>query len=113
MKGDEPELAAKHGRYRALLDRAAQPGEAELVVCPSYYSDDPVLERRVFGARPEELSAPEQFGARLDPSDPASSGPARRSARARVQRRAIWKRIAALSSGRKPFLWDNYPVNAR
>ncbi|MBN7770348.1 beta-N-acetylglucosaminidase domain-containing protein [Marinobacter daepoensis] len=77
----------------------------QISVCPTYYSDDPVLDR-VFGPRPADYL--ETLGAGLD-----------RSVRVfwtgeEVCSREIspghLKRVSQ-RLGRKPLLWDNYPVN--
>jgi hyaluronoglucosaminidase len=103
MKGDDPELAAKQVEIVHWI--AARSAAAELVVCPTYYSDDPVLDR-VFGARPENYL--EAFGARLDPSIGIFwTG---EEVCARAVSAGHLERVASLI-GRKPFLWDNYPVN--
>jgi len=103
MRGDIPDLAE---RQAEVTYRAAEFSSAErLLVCPSYYSDDPVLDR-VFGARPEGYL--ERLGELLDKrieimwtgeevvSREYSSGHLERVTR---------------QLGRRPFLWDNYPVN--
>ena len=91
---------------RIIEDLAAQLGGGQrLIVCPSYYSLDPVLDR-VFGPRPaayfQELLAglderidvfwtgPQVLSPDLTPAD--------------------LEQAAALL-GRQPFIWDNYPVN--
>ena len=103
MKGDLPALAATQveivhwiaGRTRA--DR--------LIVCPSYYTDDPVLDR-VFGQRPANYL--EDLGAGLDPAIQlmwtGEEVCARQFSPGHLARVAEQMR-------RKPFLWDNYPVN--
>ncbi len=83
----------------------ANTSAGKLSVCPTYYSDDPVLDR-VFGQRPADYL--ETLGAELD-----------------REVRVFWtgeevcsrevspghlKRVSKLL-GRKPLLWDNYPVN--
>lgn len=103
MRGDTPDLAA---RQTEIVHWAAARTRADrIIVCPTYYSDDPVLDR-VFGARPPDYL--EQLGKRLD---------------AKIQ--VFWTgeevisreispghlRRVADQLGRKPFLWDNYPVN--
>ena len=103
MRGDVPGLA---GTQLEIVDWAAGRTKADrLIVCPSYYSDDPVLPR-VFGRPPEGYL--EALGAGLDPrievfwtgeevcSVEFSPGHLRR---------------VADQIRRKPFLWDNYPVN--
>jgi hypothetical protein len=103
MRGDTPDLA---DRQTEIVHWAKErTGADRLLVCPSYYTDDPVLDR-VFGRRPEGYV--ERLGASLDPgieifwtgeevcSREMSPGHLRR----------VTEQL-----GRKPFLWDNYPVN--
>jgi hypothetical protein len=103
MPGDLPELAA---RQATIVDDVASWTTAErLLVCPTYYSTDPVLER-VFGARPTDYW--QELGAALDPAiDLFWTGP-------RVCSETIdidhLERVSGLL-GRRPVLWDNYPVN--
>ncbi len=78
---------------------------ARHIICPSYYSFDPILEK-VFGTRPENYW--QEFAVNLDKSvdlfwtgeKVCSSG---------YSKEHLEKVTALL--GRKPFLWDNYPVN--
>jgi hypothetical protein len=85
MRGDLPHLAqtqAEIAHFTASHSKATR-----LIVCPSYYTDDPVLDR-FFGKRPENYL--EDIGRLLDTT------------------------IEIFWTGqlrRKPFLWDNYPVN--
>ncbi|WP_416398048.1 beta-N-acetylglucosaminidase domain-containing protein [Allohahella sp. A8] len=76
-----------------------------LLFCPSYYSDDPVLDR-VFGQRPQDYL--EDLGRLLDPAiEVFWTGEevcSRELSPGHLQRVAGQLR-------RKPFLWDNYPVN--
>ena len=103
MRGDLPDLAE---RQAEIIGWAAERTRASrLIVCPSYYSDDPVLDR-VFGQRPERYL--EMLGERLDPAvEVFWTGE-------EVCSREIGPghldRVAE-QIGRKPFLWDNYPVN--
>ncbi|HYR10780.1 MAG TPA: beta-N-acetylglucosaminidase domain-containing protein [Longimicrobium sp.] len=103
MRGDVPELAE---RQLEIVDWAAGRTAADrIIVCPSYYTDDPVLDR-VFGQRPAGYL--ERLGAGLD---------------AKIEIFWTGEEVcsAELSPGhlrrvaeqirRKPFLWDNYPVN--
>lgn len=103
MHGDVPGLAERQveiahwAASRTMADR--------VLVCPTYYTDDPVLDR-VFNPRPDGYV--EQLGALLDPrieifwtgeevvSSEYSPGHLRR----------VTEQLR-----RKPFLWDNYPVN--
>lgn len=92
-------------RQRAIVDLAAARTRARrIIVCPSYYSDDPILDR-VFGQRPPAYLA---GMARLDPAidlywtgEEVCSREFTPGGLARV----------AETLGRKPLLWDNYPVN--
>ena len=103
MKGDVPGLArlqAEIGQEAAEISTASR-----IILCPTYYSDDPVLEK-VFGPAPEDYL--EDLGRRLDPKiDIFWTGP-------KVCSEAYpadhLERVAR-QLGRKPFLWDNYPVN--
>jgi hyaluronoglucosaminidase len=76
-----------------------------VLVCPSYYTDDPVLDR-VFGPRPDGYL--ERLGAALDPAvEVFWTGEevcAREISPGHLRR--VGERL-----GRAPFLWDNYPVN--
>jgi hyaluronoglucosaminidase len=103
MRGDLPGLAevqAEIVHWAAARTRASR-----FIVCPTYYSDDPVLDR-VFGARPEGYV--EQFGKLLDPAiEVFWTGEevcSREISVAHAERVTNQLR-------RKPFLWDNYPVN--
>ena len=63
MRGDVPDLAE---RQAAIVHFAAERGVAERIFCcPSYYSDDPILDV-AFGARPPFYL--EQLGRLLDPA---------------------------------------------
>ena len=103
MRGDVPELAE---RQAAIVRFAAEhSGAKHLLCCPSYYSDDPVLDR-AFGARPPQYL--ERLGELLAPAiDIMWTGEEVCSLEfspGHLQR-------VSECIGRKPFLWDNYPVN--
>jgi hyaluronoglucosaminidase len=107
MRGDAPGFKNSLADSQAeIVAWAAERVRADrLFVCPSYYSDDPVLDR-VFGARPERYL--ERLGELLDPAVHLFwTGE-------EVCSRAITPghldRVAE-QMRRKPFLWDNYPVN--
>ncbi len=73
--------------------------------CPTYYSDDPI-QQSALGAMPERYL--EDLGRRLDPGVAIFwTGPLICS---RTYEEAHLRDVAA-RLGRKPFLWDNYPVN--
>ncbi|HEX4302582.1 MAG TPA: beta-N-acetylglucosaminidase domain-containing protein [Rhizomicrobium sp.] len=103
MRGDLPNLAATQADILHWVKERSK--ATRLIVCPSYYTDDPVLDR-FFGKRPENYL--EDFGRLLDPSieifwtgEEVCSREYSPGHLARVTQQL----------GRKPFLWDNYPVN--
>src|SRR5690606_10093833 len=103
MRGDVPDLAERQAEIVAHVGGRTRADR--LIVCPTYYSDDPILDR-VFGARPGGYL--ERLGSLLDPDV-----------------RIFWTGVEVCSRefssahlarvteqlGRRPFLWDNYPVN--
>ena len=103
MKGDLADLAR---RQAEIIGFAAERTRVRrLIVCPSYYSDDPVLDL-VFGQRPAGYL--KDLGAALDPAiDIMWTG---EEVCAREYSPGHLARVAG-EIGRKPFLWDNYPVN--
>jgi hypothetical protein len=103
MRGDLPELAE---RQAAIVHLAGERTSAtRILCCPSYYSDDPILDR-AFGQRPPSYL--EDLGRLLDP---------------RIEILWTGEEVCAREFspghldevagriGRRPFLWDNYPVN--
>ncbi|GEM_PF-68015 len=103
MRGDLPDLA---DRQAEIVTHAAQrTGADRVIVCPTYYSDDPILDR-VFGRRPPGYL--ERLGELLDPAIhifwTGEEVCSRQFSVAHLDRVAGQLR-------RKPFLWDNYPVN--
>lgn len=103
MRGDLPDLA---DRQAEIVTHAAQRTVADrIIVCPTYYSDDPVLDR-VFGHRPPGYL--ERLGELLDPAIHIFwTG---EEVCSREYSAGHLDRVAA-QLRRKPFLWDNYPVN--
>jgi hyaluronoglucosaminidase len=103
MRGDLPDLAR---RQLEIIDFVAPRISADrFIVCPSYYSDDPILDR-VFGDRPDGYL--EQLGRSLDPSIHIFwTGP---EVLSRHYPSAHLERVSNQLQ-RKPFIWDNYPVN--
>lgn len=103
MRGDVPDLAE---RQAAIVAFAAERSRAtRILMCPSYYSDDPILDS-AFGQRPAGYV--ERLGKLLDPAVHIFwTGP---EVCAREFTPGHLARVAD-RLGRKPFLWDNYPVN--
>jgi hypothetical protein len=103
MRGDLPDLAQNQVEISHFVK--AHSKATRLIVCPTYYTDDPLLDR-IFGQRPENYL--EDFGRLLDP---------------RIEIFWTGEEVCSRELGpghlkrvgeqlkRKPFLWDNYPVN--
>ncbi len=103
MRGDVPDLAR---RQIEIAHEAAGMTQAKgLVLCPTYYTDHPVLDR-VFGRRPANYL--QELGEGLDPAfDLFWTGEKVCSPSYSPEHLAD----VAARLGRKPLLWDNYPVN--
>ncbi|WP_255356033.1 beta-N-acetylglucosaminidase domain-containing protein [Erythrobacter sp. AP23] len=103
MRGDRPQLASFQGEIVAFV-RDHWPGH-RVIVCPTYYSDDPIL-ASIFGEPPPRYL--EELSHRIAPDVGIFwTGP-------KVVSDAIGlDHIREVTSrmGRQPFLWDNYPVN--
>ena len=103
MHSQRPDLAAEQGRIMQWVQ--AHSRATRLLMCPTYYSDDPVLDR-VFGQRPanylEELGQALPTG--VDVFWTGEEVCAREISPGHLRR-------VARQLGRKPVLWDNYPVN--
>ena len=103
MRGDLAGLARTQCEILHWI--AARSKARRIVMCPSYYSDDPILDR-VFGQRPENYL--EEIGQTLDPAiDIFWTG---EEVCSREYSIGHLRRVAG-QLRRKPFLWDNYPVN--
>ncbi|VVT08082.1 Hyaluronidase [Sphingomonas sp. EC-HK361] len=103
LRGDLPGLASAQADIVHACEEHAR--GAQLYFCPTYYSDDTVLDR-VFGARPADYLP--DLGRRLDPSVriywTGEEVCAREIRPGHLQ--DVEERI-----GRPVCLWDNYPVN--
>lgn len=103
MNADVPDLAMKQAEIMAWVRQHSR--FRQLAVCPSYYSDDRVLDR-VFGQRPQGYL--ETLGQALDPEVGVFwTG---EEVCSREFSPGHLKRVAE-QLGRLPMLWDNYPVN--
>lgn len=103
MRGDLPGLAGAQADIVHWI--AGRTRASRIVMCPTYYSDDPALDM-AFGVRPERYL--ETLGAALD---------------ARIEVFWTGEEVCSRAYGarhldrvagqlrRRPFLWDNYPVN--
>lgn len=103
MRSDTPRIAETQAQIITWM--AERSKARRIVACPSIYSDDPQLPR-IFGAAPPTYL--EDLAARLDPAiglfwtgEEVCSREFSPGHLARIAERM----------GRKPMLWDNYPVN--
>ena len=103
MRADTPDLARTQADIVAWVRERTD--ASQLSVCPSYYSDDPVLDR-VFGERPSDYLA--TLGRTLDHS--VNIFWTGEEVCSREISPGHLKRVGDLLR-RKPVLWDNYPVN--
>lgn len=103
MSGDVPDLAQQQ---LAICDFIKQQGMfSKLLMCPSYYCFDPILEK-VFGKMPERYL--ETLGEQLDQDfEILWTG---EKVCSQEYSLAHLEQVQALLK-RKPFIWDNYPVN--
>jgi hypothetical protein len=103
MRGDSPDLAPR--QIEIIHWASARTTATRVIVCPTYYSDDPILDR-VFGARPKGYV--EQMGADLDATIEIFW-----TGEEVISRQFSPGHIDRVTDQleRKPFLWDNYPVN--
>ncbi len=103
MRGDFADLAERQAEIIAFCCDHSK--ASSVFMCPSYYSNDPVLDR-VFGVRPENYL--EKLGALLDPAI-AIYWTGEEVCAAEYS----CGHLAEISAivGRKLALWDNYPVN--
>jgi hypothetical protein len=103
MRGDCQEICDRQvdisHRIRALSNAKT------MIMCPTYYTDDPILDQ-LFGQRPADYL--ETLGRKLAPEIQVFwTGPKVCStAYPEAHLQAISQQL-----GRKPFIWDNYPVN--
>ena len=103
MDGDLPDLAQRQVDIAGFIMDCSL--AKSFFLCPSYYSDDPLLDR-VFGPRPKDYL--EDLGRLLD-SDVAIYWTGEEVCSREYSVGHL--RDVADRLGRKPALWDNYPVN--
>lgn len=103
LRGDMPDLAARQAEVVTVC--AGVTRATRVYTCPTYYSDDPVLDL-VFGDRPADYL--HDLGRRLDPAIQVYwTG---EEVCARAIEPAHLKRVTG-ALGRRVCLWDNWPVN--
>ena len=103
MRGDLPGLAEAQADIVHWI--AGRTRASRIVMCPTYYSDDPALDM-AFGVRPEGYL--ETLGEALDARIDIFWTGEEVCSRAYGVRHLEWVREQLR---RRPFLWDNYPVN--
>ncbi|OGR46289.1 MAG: hypothetical protein A2X34_10865 [Elusimicrobia bacterium GWC2_51_8] len=103
MKGGLPNLAERQIEIVNWI--AARSAAKQFILCPTYYSLDPVLEK-LFGKMPEDYLG--KLGRGLDPK--VSIFWTGELVCSKSYSEEHLRSIGGLL-GRKPFLWDNYPVN--
>lgn len=103
MRGDQPGLAESQADIVHWI--AGRTRASRVVCCPTYYSDDPALDT-AFGVRPPAYL--ESLGSALDPRIEVFWTGEEVCSRAYGIRHL--ERVAT-QLRRRPFLWDNYPVN--
>lgn len=104
MRGDVEGLATSQAHLVNAVHRVFG-DQLKVTMCPSYYTDDPILDR-VFGARPPGYIA--DLGTLLDPAVGVYwTGPKVCSSHYPADH--LLKISERLK--RKPLIWDNYPVN--
>ena len=103
MRGDFADLASRQAEIVAFAIEHSN--ASRFFMCPSYYSDDPVLDR-VFGLRPSGYL--ETLGELLDPAIAIYW-----TGEEVCSREYSLGHLADVATrlGRKLSLWDNYPVN--
>jgi hyaluronoglucosaminidase len=103
MRGDFDDLAARQAEIVAFA--IGHSTASRFFMCPSYYSDDPVLDR-VFGQRPPGYLA--AIGRLIDPAVAVYW-----TGEEVCSREFSCGHLKDISDqlGRKIALWDNYPVN--
>jgi hypothetical protein len=103
MDGNIPDLAKLQSKIVNFITTHASASRVSF--CPTYYSFDPILDK-VFGKRPDRYL--EELGELLDESvDIMWTGPKVISSELESEHLKEVEKII----GRKPFIWDNYPVN--
>jgi hypothetical protein len=103
MRADKAEVAKTQAEI--MQDVCNWSGADTVIVCPSYYSLDPVLDE-LFGQRPENYL--QTLGEQL-PTAVEIFWTGNKVVPDTISR-ADLRQVAELS-GRTPWLWDNYPVN--
>ena len=103
MRGDLPGLAQRQIEIVNWI--VTRSNSKQFIFCPTYYSPDPVLEK-LFGKMPDGYL--EQLGKGLDKKVSMFWTGEQVCSKSYSEEHL---RSTAAALGRKPVLWDNYPVN--
>ena len=103
MKGDVNSLATK--QIEILNFTAANTRVKKIIFCPTYYSDDPVLEK-LYGKMPDDYFS--RLNAELDKKISIFWTGDLVCSRSFTE---DYLQSVSLRLGRRPVIWDNYPVN--
>jgi len=103
MPGDQADLAGRQAEIVVDIERWTS--APRILVCPTYYSFDPVLERH-FGRRPGSYW--DELG-RMLPAGVDLLWTGNQVCSQAIRQQDLARAREAL--GRSPVLWDNYPVN--
>lgn len=103
MRGDYDKISKIQAD---IVQRIAEVSNAKtFIMCPTYYTDDPILDK-IFGKRPKNYL--KTLGKELDPAiNIFWTGP---NVCSKYYPPEHLIEVAE-QLGRKPFIWDNYPVN--
>ena len=105
MFKDSEHVGAVQNAIIAEVEKHLPEHVKHFIICPSYYTDDPVLDK-IFGARPEHYfdELMKDLPQRVEVF---WTGPMVLSEDITPEHLEKVTRLL----GRKPFIWDNYPVN--
>ncbi len=103
MRGDCSEISKIQVE---IVHRIAELSNAKtFIMCPTYYTDDPILDK-LFGKKPDNYL--QTLGKELDPAIHVFwTGP---EVCSKSYPESHLKQVGE-QLGRRPFIWDNYPVN--
>ena len=105
MSKDSEDVGKVQNEIISKVEQALPSFVKNFIICPAYYTDDPILDK-LFGTRPETYfsdltqNLPERV-------EIFWTGPKVLSPDITAEHLAYVTKLL----GRKPFIWDNYPVN--
>lgn len=105
MVKDSESIGALQNKIIATIEKQLPAHVKHFIICPSYYTDDPVLDR-LFGQRPEHYFTDLMAGL---PERVEVFWTGEKVVAPDITPEYLDQVTQLL--GRKPFIWDNYPVN--